>query len=77
MEIIDVLEQKVNSLLEEMASLRQRNTELEQRVHELQANAGQTEQLETLLEEERSKNTTFLSRVDNLVHRLEEHGLPK
>ncbi len=80
MEILDALEQKVATLLKELASVKARNAELESKISG-GFNAGQGNdnaarriaELEQALERETKLREAVLKRVDALVQNLEEH----
>lgn len=82
MDILDALEQKVNKLLDETASLRVQNAQLKETLA-LKENNGSAQldcslyenriaELEKLLAQEASLRKTMMDRIDSMVLNLED-----
>ena len=73
MELLDLLEQRVNALLAKVDALSTENVVLKQKqALELSALANENTVLRDELEKERARNNTALTRIEALVERIKE-----
>ena len=73
MELIELLEQRVNALLARVGALSAENASLKQdQARELSALADENKALRDELEKERARNNTALTRIEALVERIKE-----
>ena len=74
MELLDLLEQKVNELLDRQTKLTEENARLRSEVEDgLSGLATENQALKESLEEERRTKAAVLSRLDALLLRLKVH----
>ncbi len=73
-ELLDVLDERVASLLREIDALRQENAQLRQGLAEKTGSlAEENAALQEALAQERIAKQTAASRIDSLLQRLAEH----
>lgn len=74
MEILNQLEQRINSLLERMTVLTAENAGLKQsQEHELSALVQENGSLRSELEKERKRSAEAQARIEALIGRIKEH----
>ncbi len=75
MELLDLLEQRVDALLDRQTKLVEENTRLRSEVENgLSGLTAENQTLRESLEEERSIKAAVLSRLDALLLRLKDHS---
>ena len=73
MELLNLLEQQIDMLLGQLATLRQENARLRKEVEtELSSLAAENQSLKDSLEEEKSTRAAVLGRLDSLLLRLKD-----
>ena len=75
MELLDLLEQRISTLLVKLEKLSTENESLRQgQARELEALVNENKALLDELEKERDRNSTALARIEALIERLKEQA---